>query len=631
MPKKLKLVELVENVFKEVKESFNAEEIELTILPVAKEDESLDSNREFVVGIFNLTNATSIQEFQDYVANEDNIKQIATKVALALLDDKENDDVSEVELDENEIEELRSSLKDVISFIYSVKIASEIMKDEDVENSIKEEIQTVLATYDDILKTEVNKEGENLSEEKNAEGQKEINTEFEKEVERSSVEQKEEENIDAAKELENAAVENEEEAEKEDIKENENAASLDKYGDVIKVETQDGETVEIEFIHPEKAISDKPWGQVDKTELRRFIIDLAQKAKDANVVKRIANMMFGLVRCVDSPDCLKFPFAELRNKGKGKYAVLINRNGVKSAVVFLAMPNTKSAIKKDERVEIASKLLKVYELLKEPAPASLTKLVNNQEDSITIALKDENLIYEIANKLELPIEEVVDILQALNGTIEALYKAGYIDIAATEEDVGNYIVINTADEFIKIFKKFQKLAPGIVNALNSEDFNEEVEDSVIYEYDRLKQEYARLVEENAKLEEELKNAADTIKELQNEVNSLKETLDSLTLLKEKYNLLIELATNSGLSHIVDELSEISNAQELEYFKKYKVDTILKTTDNSANLRKKLKVRFTKEDESVLKWTWQKNSANVKAGDEYEEYPKTIIDLVKDII
>lgn len=642
------------NSFTELTEKLNSEdgikEVAKNVISAIISDEENDSeNEEEIKELINsvvdfLTNLKVASEIyaqmedkenevaQDLNAIFKNYEEIFEAVITGENIEKEEETSEEATTEENSTEEVKveneneenNENKEEISqeenAVNEEKVEENVQEENKVEEDAQKEVEeTANSEVSELLKeldeSEEVKEEEQSKEENNAEEQSE---ELSKALENADVEADVEENASPSEES-------------EELEETENAGVFGRYAGKIVVKDAEGKEIVFEFINPEEAVSDKPQGKVDKSELRKIIISLAERGIPVRDIKKIANRIFGLVRCVDSPDCLKFPFAEIRKQGKDRYIVLINRQGVKTSVVYLTFPNVKKTYKKSERLEIAGKLLKVYKLLGEPAPGTLAKFANNAEEEVALLFKDEKIVNEIANILEVPVEDVVDYYEALNGVINSLFKAGLIDVVSDEvndEETEHYIVIENAEQFIKLLNKFNKFVPSVINSLTGEeDIEEEIEDNLIKEYDSVKMQLEQALEEKAKLEEQLEKAIDEIKDLQSVINDLKEQVNSLALIKDKYNILLEIANNNGLGAIVDTLTEISDRQELEFFKKYQVKNIITANSDTPSLRKKLKVKLnSQKDEEIIK------SLSGDVNREEEEVQKnSIIDIIANYI
>lgn len=622
MSQKVNIKEFIQERVRALEELYNKNEEEITVNLLDLSDEKA---KDLIQSIYLISLADSQGEFINSLKNDEEFNSILENIIKVIATDEENleklSQLEEIEIDE----EAEKILNSAIEAVYNLRILSEVADEND------DEVKSYLSQYEELFnstiaeleetETEIEKTEAELSEEASNVAESEVKEE-EIPIKNSDIEyilEETDEKETLSKELENIDnAENMNETEGNTSESEDYSKLLESFEGKVELTTaKDNEKIEIEFINPKTSVSDKPQGQVDKSELRKFIIDLVNKGAPISDVKNIANKMFGLIKCVDSPDCFKFPFVELRKASNNKYLVLINRNGVKTVATFVAMPTVKKTYKKDEILIIANKILSIYKLLGEEPPASLNRLVNsNGEDNILLILKDESILYDVANKLEASLEEVLDMYQALNGVFNALYNAGLIDVATEDtENSEQYIEIENDKAFLNLINKFKKFLPGIVNSIaGEEDIEEGFEQELIKEYDSIKSQLEKTLEEKAQLEEELKDLKESLKEFQYEINSLQEDLKKAELLKEKYNILMELAsTNSGLGSILDSLSEINSVQELEYFKKFQLKQLI----GSENSIKKRKITFkfaNSEDEKVIKsLAKEDNSADEKDG------------------
>lgn len=158
-------------------------------------------------------------------------------------------------------------------------------------------------------------------------------------------------------------------------------------------------------------ISEKSWGNIDKTTLRKLLY-LTQD-------KDLIYETFGIVEDINDYSTYKYPHHELVESEDEKYdfELVLNTNGLRTALVF-ATGFAGRFLTKDKKEELGKHLLHHYEYLKkeryiEEIPPSLNSLLGKKTNVEIFIKADDELLNEIREEDKIILEKTHDLLLSL--------------------------------------------------------------------------------------------------------------------------------------------------------------------------------------------------------------------------
>lgn len=401
-------------------------------------------------------------------------------------------------------------------------------------------------------------------------------------------------NFDIAEYINTKINKDDEESEPEESKN-----SKDNVND--KEETEDDKTetpidAKLNIIPSDKEVDDTPWGEVNKIEIKNKLkdnIDAAKSEDEKTEAKAAIDEMFGLVTSYDKMGDQKFPHHVIVGED-----IILNVNGLKTAVLFLLRPNTSKNLSNSEKTTIAKHLARHYDELKLDKPEKLKKISENKESEIIINVKDDEL-KEFADVFKTNVENLNTYVGLFESLLTDLVNSGIIDIQNNKESVDDTVIQlklskEQVEEFINYFDVMSddilNILSGKLTAISYKKTNEDLEkqnvssDNVITE---LKDKVTELTEKIEKQKSDFKEV-------------LKDKYDK-TLIDNKFEAIINFINstemeNETLIQVINNVIEAESKRDIDYLTSIgKAFVKTKITDETQFIKKtKISNRFDEE-------------------------------------
>jgi len=506
-------------------------EVQNAIFRIADVDKDVAN---FVVNIMDYFDVDSIEELKEKLDSADE------KVFNGMITYFEN--LFEDKLSDEDIQTLLEN-------IFALKNTLDIASEKDLENFVNAVNELLEDEESEIMDEDETKEDENSDTTEG--GQETIEEEQQEEGQENEEESEEPEAKRKCKVKKNKQAPEEQDAMPENKKKQKSKK------DEMKVKTE-STSDKYKIVDPKEEVSEEEWGKIDKNELRKIVIEAVKNGElDTEDVKEI----FGVVKCYDKEECLKFPIRQYV-EGKG---FVVNVNGLRTAALFLIKPNTSKGLSKEEKKELAKFLIKYYNILNIQPPKALETLAKDMENFIIIDVKD-SVVKEYANSVNSNVDDVYNAIVFIENLINEMYNKGLLEIENT--DAENVIIELDRNTLANVIMAIENSTDSIINTLSGEELPSNANGIVMAELDKIR---AELKDALAKYEE-TKSEADMLKaklsEYEEIINRKNQEIESLKLMKEKFDVLYNAVKNDeNYLYMLNTLSELSSEEEIKVFKK----------------------------------------------------------------
>lgn len=302
------------------------------------------------------------------------------------------------------------------------------------------------------------------------------------------------------------------------------------------------------IIDEEDRISNKDWGKVDTDEIKKKMVELG--LEDGKKTRALAEEIFLYVKCTDSPQCFKFPVAELVKDGN-VYKIKYNRKGLATAITYLNYPVVKNKYSKSEISEIKNKAKKLYEEVFGEVPDTL-------KSSKQISLDWDKILAEVAERDEIIkfSEFELNKYLAFESILNSLLEMKLIDID------GEVFYVNES-HLNDISKILLNAIEKIIKIKNGETIIDDKEAEII----ELRNIIKSIESEKNSIQEILNSKEKEIKAKTEEIDKMNTILNSYKLLEKKYQILKNELMNSNKKFIVESIDSIENEEEFNMVSK----------------------------------------------------------------
>lgn len=302
------------------------------------------------------------------------------------------------------------------------------------------------------------------------------------------------------------------------------------------------------YLDKDDPVSNKDWGEVDKDKIRKKIVELAEEDKEK--ARKLAEDIFLFVKCVDSPQCMKFPVAEVTGS-EGEYKIKYNRKGLATAIAYLSYPSVKAKYSDDEIKSMINKAKRIYKEYFGDIPESLKSSKNvtiSWDEILSSKLKSDDIIKFSENDL-IKYQEFEKILNSL-------ISMGIIDID------GDIFLLNDGD-IDKITHVLMSAVEKIIEIKKTGSFT----DNKDVEINNLKNMIKEKEIELEKVNNELGSIMNSLKTLQAEKEELENKMKFYSMLEKKYELVRNELINSNKGYLVESIDSIESEEEIKIFNK----------------------------------------------------------------